>query len=253
MTTNPYESPEQLSNLPQQPSNWPNVVFWLVAVVGILGVLIALLLPANRSVPEASRRMQCSNHLKQIALALQNYADTYGSLPPAHTVDAEGKPLHSWRTLILPFCEHKPLYDQIDLSKPWDDPANEKAMNTKISYYVCPSGRVEQSQTTYFAVVTPGGCFKPTEPTPLAAITDKTSETLMVVEVSEKHAVHWMSPHDATDELILERKMDTKFAHPNGSMAAFVDGHTAFLSKKTPAEILRALISISGNEKVGDY
>ena len=117
----------------------------MFAVVGILALLIALLLPASRGSREAARRMQCSNHLKQIALALQNYADTYGCLPPAHTVDAEGKPLHSWRTLILPFMEQKELYDQIDLSKPWDDPANEKAMKTKISYYVCPSETVRSS------------------------------------------------------------------------------------------------------------
>jgi len=177
----------------------------------------------------------------------------YGSLPPAYTVDAMGKPLHSWRTLILPFMERKDLYDQIDLSKPWDDPANEPARNTKVATYVCPSGIWDKPHTTYFAVVAPGGCFKPTEPTPIAAITDKLSETLMVVEVSEKNAVHWMSPQDATEEMILERQSDTKLSHPNGSMAAYVDGHTAFLSKNTRPEILRALISISGNETVGDY
>lgn len=220
MTANPYESPEQLANLPQQPPNWPKFVFWLLTVVGILGLLVALLLPGTRrGVPEAARRMQCSNHLKQIAFALQNYADHYHCLPPSHNLDADGKPLHSWRTLILPFMEQKGLYDQIDLSKPWDDPANEAARNAKVSTYVCPSGSWNKPHTTYFAVIAPGGCFQPTEPTPLAAITDKTNETLMVVEVPEKYAVHWMSPHDAAEELILDRQTDTKFAHPNGSMA----------------------------------
>lgn len=253
MTTNPYESPENAANFPSQPTNWPGFAIYVLVGIGILGLLVVLLLPAQRSVPEAARRMQCSNHLKQIALALQEYADTYGNLPPAHTVDADGKPLHSWRTLILPYLEQKELYDQIDLSKPWDDPTNEAARNAKVATYVCPSGIWNKPHTSYFAVVAHGGCFKPTEPTPLAAITDKASETLMVIEVPEKYAVHWMSPHDATEELILERQSDTKFAHPNGSMAAFVDGHTAFLTKNTPAHILRALISISGNEEVGDY
>ena len=114
--------------------------------------------------------------------------------------------MHSWRTLILPFIEQKALYDQIDLAKPWDDPENEEARNTKIPTYICPSGSNDQSQTTYFGVAAPGGCFKPTESTPFAAITDKTSETLMVVEVPEKYAVHWMSPSDATEDLILDRK-----------------------------------------------
>ena len=74
--------------------------------------------------------MQCANNLKQIALALRNYESVYHALPPAYTVDAEGKPLHSWRTLILPYLEQQALYDKIDLSKPWDDPANKEAYET---------------------------------------------------------------------------------------------------------------------------
>lgn len=78
---------------------------WLsiAAAVGIIFTIGCLLLPATRSSPKASRRMMCSNHLKQIALALQNYHDTYGSFPPAYLADARGKPIHSWRVLILPF------------------------------------------------------------------------------------------------------------------------------------------------------
>jgi prepilin-type processing-associated H-X9-DG protein len=191
--------------------------------------------------------------IEAMARGLPCIGSNIGGIPELLPQDADGKPLHSWRTLILPYLEQKELYDQIDLSKPWDDPTNEAARNAKVATYVCPSGIWNKPHTSYFAVVAHGGCFKPTEPTPLAAITDKASETLMVIEVPEKYAVHWMSPHDATEELILERQSDTKFAHPNGSMAAFVDGHTAFLTKNTPAHILRALISISGNEEVGDY
>lgn len=190
MAANPYESPENPSDIPRQPSGWWRFVFPLIMVVSIVGLLVALLMPATRGVPEAGRRMQCNNHLKLIALGLHNYSDTYGSFPPAYTVDASGKPLHSWRTLILPFIEQKALYDQIDLSKPWDDPVNEAARNAKLATYVCPSGIWYKPHTTYFAVVVPGGCFKATEGTPLAAITDNKSETLMVVEVSEKYAVH---------------------------------------------------------------
>src|SRR5262245_3382414 len=64
-----------------------------------------LLLPAVSVAREPARRMQCLNNLKQIALALHNYDATYGSLPPAYIADASGKPMHSWRVLILPFLE----------------------------------------------------------------------------------------------------------------------------------------------------
>ena len=59
-----------------------------------------------------------------------NYEQAYNALPPAYTVDANGRPLHSWRTLILPYLEQESLYQTIDLSKPWNDPANARAVET---------------------------------------------------------------------------------------------------------------------------
>jgi hypothetical protein len=162
MATNPYESPENPSDLPRQIGGWARFAIALFAVVGILSLLVALLLPASRAVPEASRRMICSTNLKQIGIALHNYADTFGSLPPAYAVGADGKLLHSWRTLILPFMGHKDVYDQIDLTRPWDDPANEAVRSAKVGTYVCPSGRSDRPYTTYFAVVAPGGSFMAT-------------------------------------------------------------------------------------------
>src|SRR5260370_743998 len=74
------------------------------ALVVCGGVVIALLLPQTSS-REPARRSQCKNNLKQIGLALHNYHDVYGSFPPAYFVDASGKPMHSWRVLILPFLD----------------------------------------------------------------------------------------------------------------------------------------------------
>ena len=116
----------------------------LLVVVGIIAFLIALLIPATRSARPAARRSQCANNLKQIALALHNYEQAHKALPPAYTVDAEGRPLHSWRTLILPYMEQEPLYRTIDLSKPWDDPANAKALETVVPVYRCPEAEAHR-------------------------------------------------------------------------------------------------------------
>lgn len=220
----------------------------LLVVIGIIAVLIALFLPARRTAREAARRSQCANNLKQIAVGLCNYADVYHALPPAYTVDADGKPLHSWRTLLLPFLEQKPLFDQIDLSKAWDDPANAEALNTSVPAYRCPSAGCPENHTIYSAVVATNGCFLPSESRRLAEITDDHAKTLLVIEVDPQHAVPWMAPTDADVDVLLGFNRETTFAHPGGFTAAFVDGSVRFLSADLPADERRALVSIAGDD-----
>ena len=249
MTTNPYESPETISHGVPRKANWQKIIVQWLVVIAILVVLVALLLPATRlGSREAARRMQCWSNLRNIAVALENYESTYGCLPPAYTTNSDGKPLHSWRTLILPFLDQKALFDRIDLSKPWDDPANRTAHEASLKIFDCPSGTIPKGHTTYFAVIASGGCFQPTEPRLLADIKDDRDRTLMVIEVPDKHAVHWMSPNDASEDLIVNRNAHGKFGHPNGALAVFVSGRVQFLNADIPAEFLRALISIDGGD-----
>jgi type II secretory pathway pseudopilin PulG len=236
------------------PKSWPINLVTLLTVVAIVGVLVALMLPAVRRGREPARRTQCKNNLKQIALALHIYADIYGVLPPACTVDAYGNRLHSWRTLILPYLEQAPLYNSIDLSKPWDDPVNAKACNTAVLTYQCPStGDLPKNHTTYLASVASNGCFRLAEPRRLSEITDGLSETLMVVEVPSEHSVPWMSPNDADEQLLMSIGAKSKLAHAYGMEAALCDGSIRFLSAELPAASRRALISISAGDKVGDF
>jgi hypothetical protein len=251
MTTNPYESPTnpETGKLPQQKSELTNLAVRLLVLGGVLFLLVALLLPNYRGgAHESARRMTCANHLKQIAIALQSYESAYGCLPPAYTVDPNGKPLHRWRTLILPFIEQQHLYNQIDLSKPWDDLANRATYEARPRLYECPSNTAGNCHTTYLAVVAPGGCFKLSKSRKLADIKDNRDLTLVVIEVAEKHAVHWMSPHDATEELILNRASAGHLSHPKGSWAACVSGRMLFLTADTKPDVLRALSSIDGKD-----
>ena len=98
--------------------------------------------------------------LEASCVALQLYEEVHGALPPAYTTDADGKPLHSWRTLILPYMEEQKLYESIDLAKPWNDPANAAAFKTVVAAYRCPSVPWEHdNRTTYQAIVSPNSCF----------------------------------------------------------------------------------------------
>lgn len=248
MNANPDPDPAMKA---PNPSKGFGLVELLVVIV-ILGVLTALFLPSVRVAREPARRSQCKNNLKQIALALHNYVDAYHALPPACTVDEDGKPLHSWRTLILPYLDQKALYDKIDLTKAWDDPVNAEAFKCNVWAYRCPSADGPENHTTYMAVVTSNSCFRPTEPRPLSDITDGTANTLMVLEVDSEHAVPWMAPQDADESLFLALGPTSKHAHTGGMHIALVDGRVTFLNANTPSKVRSALISIaSGDEQVG--
>jgi len=220
------------------------VLIWL----GVAAILVALLLPFRRSAGPAVWRAQCTNNLRQIALALHNYIDRYGVLPPAHTVDASGQPLHSWRTLILPYLEQDSLYRSIDLSKPWNDPANAKALATPVSAFRCPEQAGPPNATAYLAIVSPNSAFRPREPRRLDEITDGTVTTLMVIEAGEENAVPWMAPVDADEAPILSLGPNTKTLHAGGVNGGLVDGSVRFLKVTIPDRVRRALISISGHE-----
>ncbi len=208
---------------------------------------------------EAARRMQCSNHLKQIGLALQNYHDTYGSLPPAYIADQTGKPIHSWRVLILPFMEQKPLYDKYRFDEPWDGPNNAKLHNRIVEVFCCPSRPKQQpkSETSYVAVIGPQTAWPERNATKMSDFKDGTSNTILVVEIANS-GIHWMEPRDLhvvqmPMALNAARGQGISSHHPNVAMAVYLDGHTQAINDNIPPQILRALLTIAGGEQIGDY
>ena len=250
MTAN-SEDISDFGDVPSAPKNTSRGKFTLLhllGLIGIIGLLIGLFLPASRSARPAARRAMCVSNLRQIALALHEYQSAYKVLPPAYTVDAAGKPLHSWRTLILPYLDQQSLYEMIDLSKPWNDPANQQALDTPLAVYRCPERNSAANTTAYLAIVTPDGCFLPDRSRQLNEITDDHKSTLMLIEVSSDQAVPWMAPIDATESLVMGLGPQSKLNHNGGMNAAFLDGSVRFLKANTPATQRRAIISISGDD-----
>ncbi len=109
----------------------------LLVVIAIIGILIALLLPAVQAAREAARRIQCTNNLKQVGLAMHNYATARKSFPFAssYTVARTG----TWAAFILPYLELQPHYDLFNFKLDMKDAANQTAVTTVVGVYICPS------------------------------------------------------------------------------------------------------------------
>ncbi len=244
-----FENDPELYDITPKPNSWRNFLLGkLLLIVATIAVLTALSLPAYRSAGRDARRAWCANNLKQIALALHNYEHDHKSFPPAYTTDANGRPLHSWRTLILPYLEQKSLYEKIDLSKPWNDPVNATASATNPAVFICPEFVDTKNTTAYLAVVGPDGFLIPGRPRRFEEFTDGLSSTLAVIEASEEDAVPWMAPFDADAVTVMKLDTKAKLHHAGGTNAALADGSVRFLKADTPAPVRRALLSISGND-----
>ena len=224
-------------------------VIEFLVIIAIIGVLLALLLPFYpRAAREAARRMQCTNNLKQLALAMHNYHDTYKCLPPAYTVDAAGNRLHSWRTLLLPFLEQNALYQKIDLTKPWNDPVNATATAGKAPpVFLCPSGK-DSSHTIYMVVVDPESCFPGEQSIAFSAIRDGPENTLLIVEGPEDSGVDWMSPYDADWSLLSSIVKNSKVTHVGVFHVAMADLSVRAIATDSDLELRKSWLTIAAND-----
>ena len=113
----------------------------LLVVIAIIGVLVALLLPAVQAAREAARRAECSNNVKQIGLALQNYYSVHKSFPPGrfvNPVDGQGRCFSAY-AFLLPYLEGGELFRQVDFNLNPEDPYNAPVMDQMIRFFLCPS------------------------------------------------------------------------------------------------------------------
>ncbi|HVX63899.1 MAG TPA: DUF1559 domain-containing protein [Pirellulales bacterium] len=213
------------------------------------GAAIALVLPAVQAARTAARRSQSMNNLRQIALAMHNYADVNKGFPAAASYDDQGQPLLSWRVHILPFIEQRPLYEAFHLDEPWDSEHNKMLIARMPAVYQNPNLALEAGQTSYVAVVGDDAAIQPKKPTTFADITDGTSNTLMAVEADADHAVIWTKPDDWSPDA--DDPMAGLFRYPRGLLQAlFADGHVQPIQETVDAESFKAMLTRAAGDTV---
>ncbi len=220
--------------------------------IAVIGVLVALLLPAVQAAREAARRVSSSNNMKQISLAMHNYGQANRVLPPAYKANKDGKPLLSWRVLILPYVEEAGLYDQFHLDEPWDSPNNKPLIAKMPKIYQNPNnGKLADGKTNYLTVRGKKTIFSGGEGTSFGKIRDGLSNTIMTVEVPNESAVVWTKPDDFeyNEENPLKGLTGLRMGGFNVGMA---DGSVRFLRSSIDPKVLKALFTRDGGEPISD-
>jgi type II secretory pathway pseudopilin PulG len=229
----------------------------LMVAMGLASVALAVLVPMYRVARREMLQRQSQINLRQIAIALHNYHDVYGTFPPAYECDAAGTPVHSWRVLIAPFMEQLPLYQRYNFGEAWNGPNNSKlSTGTPIPFRSPFDTRSRPGETSYVAIVGPGTMWPGQKSQNINGITDGTSNTIMVVELLNS-GIHWMEPRDIAARDFVTAWRDPKHKPPRMSdwetSYAFVvlaDGHVIWLDREAAEEHLRALLSPAGGERI---
>jgi len=210
----------------------------------ILPMMIALLLPAVQAAREAARRNQTMNNMKQVSIALENFAATHrGNFPAAK---GEGGSQLSWRVHMLPYVEEHGLYKQFHLDEPWDSPHNKTLIPKMPAVFQSPSGNFPVGETSMFVVTGPGTAFGDGTTGPrVTDFVDGTSKTVILVEADQ--SVPWTKPDDWQFDPN-NPASGLGGLHPGGFLAAFADSHIDFIESDTNPEIIKAIMTRDGRE-----
>ena len=210
----------------------------------------------------AARRIESSNNLKQIALAMHAF-DAANRTLPNHAIlhPKTGQPLLSWRVSILRFAGEQELYNQIRRDEPWDSEHNRQFWNKIPKFYQLP-GKPKDDKTYYQVFHGNESVFpkakQPRFNVPMAgdvgirgqSIADGTSNTFLVAEAA--NPVNWMKPEDIPFQMNQPGLMDRLGNHWSGDRfhVAFCDATVRFISRKIPPQTLQALITRAGGESM---
>jgi hypothetical protein len=213
---------------------------------------------------QAARRTQSRNNLHQFGLAMHNYHDAYSALPAGGTFNAAGQPLHSWETALLPYLDWAPQYEQIDLDRPWNAPANAEIFRQHIPVFVNPEFGLRFGDGPQFTADTAGFAlshyaanerlFGANTSVALHDIRDGTSNTILAGEVHARfrpwgHPVNWRDPARGINQ------SPDGFGSPfvGGAQFLLCDGSTRFISENIDPAVLKAIATPDAGDHIEEF
>jgi len=233
----------------QSPKPFQFSVLKLLVFVGVLCVVcgvLALVMQGVREAREAVRSRVCVNNLKQIGYVLNKYHDEYGCFPAPFSVDANGKPLHSWRVAIEPLVEDTTFHATFDYSLPWNHPKNLKVSTPFARHFACPSaGNPAGSGFTNYVMIVGQ---KRRAPSGKEVSFDDHPDAIIVVEIVNSD-IYWTEPRELNfDEMSFQINDHSKPSisshhHAHRALALYADGSVHVLDESTDPDELNKLLT----------
>ncbi|MDB5339801.1 MAG: hypothetical protein JWN70_5420, partial [Planctomycetaceae bacterium] len=236
--------------------------------IGFLLAATPVLLPTGNAPHDQSASI-CKSQLKQLGLIMHNFHDQHGKLPDSQ-IRQDRLPAHSWRIELLPFLDHKALFDTYDQKSSWDAASNLPLAKTDVRSYGCPAVPLQARQdsagrlfSAYATLIGPDSPFPNGKGMSLKQFSDGTSYTAIVAEACGRQIV-WTEPKDieVTATNIGVNLPGNKPDHSPGIWSSYHKGrvHTLFgdgsvraLNADTDPRVLRAITTANGGEEVGDF
>lgn len=230
--------------------------------VGVLGLVVwSILQPAFAAARDAARSSACESNLLVIGAAIEEYYREHGSYPPAVVYDDNGKPMHSWRVLILPYLEPN-VADLYDMEKPWDHADNMKLIREMPHVYRCPAdGKAIQGETSYLAVVGPNTILNNANSNPTKRsregegprLRDNPAETMVILDAAGC-GVNWLEPKDIPIAALRAGLNSSNPAapgsgHSHGVNVLMADESVLRLPETVSSDDLRAMATIDGGNE----
>lgn len=258
--------------MPAKSRNPKKVLIYTMILMVLLVGLGALLWFGVEKSRERVRLTVCKQNIFYLASVATFYHEAEGRLPPAYVTDPNGKPLYSWRVLLMPYCDRQEFFKRYNLKAAWDDEANLKLAQDEgfANLFGCPThpefGNPQNVPsdahrfpfTNYVAVVGPSTAFPDTgEAVSFEDITDGLQNTILFVEIANSD-IYWSEPRDLRwDEMSFRindpDKPSISSHHQIGPGVVFADGRFRRLSNSISPDIVKALLTINGGENISRY